>query len=317
LDQLPLCHGTINPALGFSCVNRSMLDNSAQPSTPAQTLMQSPQFSRALTAIGLAPLVLDNRHRTLVMQRRLAIGIPVAMISRDPMHEPDRLLEQVYLAGLENSPLILSPDRPVPALRRIGAIRVVSAASIANLDLAPPRDRRLARMHPKWRNRLRRAERSGLRIERWPFERGLHDWIFRLDRAQQIRRRYRNWPVPLTQAYARANPGQAQVFTALEGSRPIAAMLFLRHGDCATYHIGVTLARGRDLCAHNLLLWSAGCWLADQGVRSLELGMINTEDTPGLARFKLGTGANVRPLGGTWLYARPLRRVVRCLSFHG
>jgi hypothetical protein len=33
----------------------------------------------------------------------------------------------------------------------------------------------------------------------------------------------------------------------------------------------------------------------------LDLGTVDTENAPGLARFKIGSGAQIRSLGGTWL----------------
>ena len=36
------------------------------------------------------------------------------------------------------------------------------------------------------------------------------------------------------------------------------------------------------------------------GVHVLDLGGLNTEDVPGIARFKLGAGGKVKTLCGTW-----------------
>jgi hypothetical protein len=41
--------------------------------------------------------------------------------------------------------------------------------------------------------------------------------------------------------------------------------------------------------------------LAAEGLRWLDLGTVDTEAAPGLARFKLGTGARLRRLGATCL----------------
>jgi hypothetical protein len=38
-----------------------------------------------------------------------------------------------------------------------------------------------------------------------------------------------------------------------------------------------------------------------EGVRWLDLGSVDTEKAPGLARFKLGTGAELKRLGATML----------------
>jgi lipid II:glycine glycyltransferase (peptidoglycan interpeptide bridge formation enzyme) len=78
-------------------------------------------------------------------------------------------------------------------------------------------------------------------------------------------------------------------------------MLFLLHSPWASYHIGWSGAEGRRTNAHALLLWQAMLRLREEGFTTLDLGDVNTEDAPGLARFKIGTGALVAPLGATVL----------------
>ncbi|MGL4236328.1 hypothetical protein [Tabrizicola sp.] len=50
-----------------------------------------------------------------------------------------------------------------------------------------------------------------------------------------------------------------------------------------------------------MMLTRAAEALAAEGVRWLDLGSVDTEAAPGLARFKLGTGAGLRRLGATML----------------
>jgi lipid II:glycine glycyltransferase (peptidoglycan interpeptide bridge formation enzyme) len=68
----------------------------------------------------------------------------------------------------------------------------------------------------------------------------------------------------------------------------------------ATYHIGWANDAGRELNAHNLLLWRAMQGLRERGIASVDLGGVNTHALPGISRFKLGTGGAVRTLAGTY-----------------
>jgi lipid II:glycine glycyltransferase (peptidoglycan interpeptide bridge formation enzyme) len=77
-------------------------------------------------------------------------------------------------------------------------------------------------------------------------------------------------------------------------------MLFLVHGSTATYHLGWADDAGREHSAHNLLLWQACSLLAERGVQQLDLGGVNTQSNPGLARFKLGAGGRVVTWAGTY-----------------
>jgi lipid II:glycine glycyltransferase (peptidoglycan interpeptide bridge formation enzyme) len=77
--------------------------------------------------------------------------------------------------------------------------------------------------------------------------------------------------------------------------------------------MGVSLPEGRRLNAMNALLWEAMRWLARQHHDRLDLGILNSDDAPGLTRFKLGTGAVPHRLGGTWLHMGTLAPFARHL----
>jgi lipid II:glycine glycyltransferase (peptidoglycan interpeptide bridge formation enzyme) len=78
-------------------------------------------------------------------------------------------------------------------------------------------------------------------------------------------------------------------------------MLFLIHGEAATYQLGWTSDQGRDLHAHNRLLWAAIEELKTRGVRWLDLGGVNTQRSAGVARFKIKTGGRVVTFAGTYI----------------
>lgn len=75
-----------------------------------------------------------------------------------------------------------------------------------------------------------------------------------------------------------------------KGSEFIAMMMFLKHGQSATYQVGWSSDVGRKHCAHHLLLWRARTMLQEYGVKQLDLGGINDEND-GIKKFKEGTGA--------------------------
>jgi lipid II:glycine glycyltransferase (peptidoglycan interpeptide bridge formation enzyme) len=84
------------------------------------------------------------------------------------------------------------------------------------------------------------------------------------------------------------------------GKNTVGGMLFLIHGRVASYHMGWADDEGRQLNAHNALLWQAMAYLQGQGIEVLDLGGVNTHDLPGISRFKLGTGGRAITLAGTY-----------------
>ncbi len=185
---------------------------------------------------------------------------------------------------------------------------LVTAPHVAELDLTRPAEQRLADQHGKWRNRLRHAQKSGLTVGHRRFELPRDSKVLALEEAQRRQRGYRALPAAFMHAWCKANPGEARLFTVSKGHRALAYMLVLLHAPVATYHIGWSGMEGRRLSAHTLALWEASAWLAQKGYRRFDLGTLDTESAPGLARFKIGSGARVRALGPTCLW---LPRLIR------
>lgn len=157
-----------------------------------------------------------------------------------------------------------------------------------------------ARLDQKWRNRLVRAEAAGLRIEIARGGRHL-DWLLAAHGRLMARKRFRGPPPEfVADAVAAADPADVFVVAALWRSVPVAGALVLRHGRAATYWIAAAEPEGRAAQAGNLVLWRAMLALRDAGAATLDLGLVDTDRSPDLARFKLGTGAAVRTLCGTW-----------------
>ncbi|MFP5481461.1 MAG: GNAT family N-acetyltransferase, partial [Alphaproteobacteria bacterium] len=80
-----------------------------------------------------------------------------------------------------------------------------------------------------------------------------------------------------------------------------AAMAFVVHGGSASYHLGWASMAAKAAGVHGVMLARAAEALRAEGVAWLDLGSVDTEAAPGLARFKLGTGAELRRLGATCL----------------
>lgn len=194
---------------------------------------------------------------------------------------------------------ILNADSDINAsLKHAGFRKVMTPASVAEIDLTNP-----PQMLGKWRNALRKAERSPIKTTHKPFHPNRDRWLFAADAAQQRAKKFRTMPHIIVQNW----PSRDTILSiATHKGDVIAAMLFLIHGSTATYQIGWANAKGRDFCAHQRLLTEASVHLKSRAVQRLDLGTIDTVNTPGLARFKIGAGATVRPLGGTWA-ALPLR----------
>jgi len=183
-----------------------------------------------------------------------------------------------------------------------GLSRVMTGYSTVLLDLKTPLATLKAQLDGKWRNRLTKVlANDKLRVHVQPSVKRC-TWLLGKELDQREVKKFHGLPTDFVQAYiAAADPRQAFVVAYAElGKNTIAGMLFLIHGRAASYHMGWADDEGRQLNAHNALMWQSMAYLQDLGIELLDLGGVNTHDLPGISRFKLGTGGRAVTLAGTY-----------------
>ncbi len=219
---------------------------------------------------------------------RCLFGLHICLATHGPLFfaatreaEMLRLIRRALPFGVA----LISPERG------LGGLPLSAAPEVAELSLAGDLAQLRARMDPKWRNGLRKAEKSAGSVTciRPPPEALMP--LLRAEKARQSKGAYRALPPEFTLALQAASAEALRLFTCED-----AQMLFVTHGNTATYQIGHTGPKGRCSNAHNLILWEAMQHLRSEGITRLDLGTINRAKAPGLARFKLRTGAQARRL---------------------
>ena len=276
-------------------------------------LQQAPDYARAISNMGadvqafvahargdpIARFQIVSRKMGPVMVRWLPRG-PVWSDLATPDDRQTLLRTLPYSVNLAGA-WILAADC-IEDAKHMRATPLLSAQHVAEIDLTLTPAARLARQHVKWRNRLRHAERAGLDVTHRPLNSEKDGPVITKEVQQQHQRRYKNLPPAFLLAWMHSNPKAHRLFEVKRGAETLAHMVILLHAPVATYHIGWTGPTGRKLSAHNLALWTVANWLSRKGYTRLDLGSVDTENTPGLARFKIGSGAQVRALAPTSLY---------------
>lgn len=259
-------------------------------SPPFLPLPQSQPYMQAAAACGAKVFQADfGLGEAVVVQRGR-----MRLISRGPVWQagvPD-IDRRAALRRFARWPglTLVTPEEGVAGF---GLIPLVTPTTHAIWDLGG--DIR-GRIYRKWRNHLAAAERAGT-----TFDRDQPGALARLLSQDVVQRRHRGYRT-LPPRFTLALPMDAlRLWEWRHEGRIAAAMGFIRHGATASYHMAWGNDAARRRAIHTLMLWQAAQALRREGVRWLDLGSINTEDAPGLARFKLGTGAVARPLGPTML----------------
>lgn len=253
--------------------------------------------------VALAQFIL--RRWGSVLSMALCSRGPVwlqAMSVQDKTHVYKSMRKSLPLKGLR---LVLITPEEV----RSGSLglspwrRVMTSYATVMLDLKQsPQDLRSG-LDAKWRNRLVAAEASELKVQRMGSNPGQYRWLLDQEEAQRQQRGFAGLPLPFFDAYiqSRKQPDKTVLTMRADlGRDRVAAMMFLQHGQAATYQVGWSNEQGRQLNAHNLLLWQAIAALQQRGIQVLDLGGINTARSAGIARFKIGTGGEVLQLAGTY-----------------
>ncbi|OYX45642.1 MAG: hypothetical protein B7Z02_00180 [Rhodobacterales bacterium 32-67-9] len=306
-----LSHAGIRRALGFRGLNAAMKIvwdgfGAEDGGAAALPLQQSAAYAAALARLGRATrcagILLDGEPVGFarVVARRLG-PYRLSLVLRGPVWttsvSPEVEGEALRQIARSVSPLVVVPERGGVGGR--GVVPLVTPRHVALLDLTPEAGLLRAGLNAKWRNRLVRAEEAAGQVRIGHPDPASVAALLTRDAAQQRARGYRALPVRFTHAWLAGDPGSALHAEARQRGETIAAMLFLLHWPWASYHVGWSGPEGRCLNAHNLLLWRAILRLKAEGYTTLDLGDVNTEDAPGLARFKIGTGAAVAALGAT------------------
>lgn len=194
------------------------------------------------------------------------------------------------------------PDDPKSAaMLRAQSLRpVVTGYSSIWLDLRPSLEALRAGLHGKWRNALRQAEKAGFDVGVTTNPRRLTESLASYDRFRRAKR-FVGPDGDFIAALAGHDPKAVVALTARQRGDQVAGVILVRQGRAATYLASWTSDDGRVGQAHNLLLWRGIETLKESGIDWLDLGGVNTESQPGIARFKLGLGGDVFTLAGTYL----------------
>ena len=284
-------------------------------------LQQAWAYGDALTSLDVVmrrAMVWEDGQLLAVAQfmcKRIAGYVSLASCTRGPVWHPGASPAQraiVYRLLRQSIPLnrlkvlLFSPDRTRPEVDAVeikGMSRVMTGYATVLLDLTSPLASLKQSLDGKWRNRLTKAlSNERLRVQVQPSLKRCQ-WLLGKEMDQREAKKFHGLPTDFVQAYIDANTDPRQSFAvayAELGKNTVAAMLFLIHGRVASYHMGWADNDGRQLNAHNALMWKAMVYLQEFGVEVLDLGGINTHDLPGISRFKLGTGGRAVTLAGTY-----------------
>lgn len=291
------------------------------------TVQQDWAYGASMQAAGLQvhrAEVKLGEHTVALAQfvcRRYFGLLGIALCTRGPLWLSELAPEvqaRIYQALKRSLPLrrlrliLFSPALSDPLDASLaGLTRVLTGYATVQIKLTQSATDLRASLGGYWRNRLVAAEKSGLVVVAVDSNSRQYQALQAEETQHRARQAFYALPLAFTERYIQAHGNAEQSVLILQaeantphalGTKPaVAAMLFLLHGSSATYHWGWSNAQGREMNAHNLLLWQAMLMLQARGIELLDLGGVNTRDLPGISRFKMNTGGQLVVYAGGYI----------------
>lgn len=280
---------------------------------PRSNWMQSLTLAKALKDLfkkhsRIGAIRLDGKIIGMLTLQEVAIG-PFKMVElyRGPiwfyespeaswLEEFAKLFAKEYPRGLLQRRRWLPewPDSETArkTLKRLGFKGTKNFYETIWLDLTRPEDELRASLKSNWRGHLNRGVNAELDIR---IDRDGSSIPLFIDYHEQerTRKKYltRGADLLTNELKNAATLKELLILWAVEGKEPVAAVAIVMHGNSATYRAGWSLERGRELRAHNVLLWDAVTMLKGAQYRALDLGGTTpTSGSAGYIKFKQGMG---------------------------
>ncbi len=167
------------------------------------------------------------------------------------------------------------------------------------LDLTQDEDTFRATLKAQWRNKLNKGPKAGLQIK-WEYNPKAFSALLMNYSYDRAKKEYDGPSVKLLHSLARTFGDNMMIGRAILDNQTVAAILILCHGKAATYQIGWSNNKGRDVAAHNALLWRAVLELKKKEIHDFDLGGTNDEGAKHVKAFKKGMGGQEITLVGLY-----------------
>jgi lipid II:glycine glycyltransferase (peptidoglycan interpeptide bridge formation enzyme) len=174
------------------------------------------------------------------------------------------------------------------------------------LSLDQPKDNLRKALQQKWRNLLNKAEKMGTELHPVGNEVDMDFLLSEYDRFMKDRD-FQSTSSSLIKAMYRSSHDSIFAVIARKQDRYLGAVVIVKHGDAATYLVGITSDEGRKANANYLLLWNGLIHCMEAGLRWFDIGGIDEVNTPGIAHFKKGLGYTPYQLVGEFEGYKGLR----------
>ena len=184
--------------------------------------------------------------------------------------------------------------------------RAIPPAGSSFLKLSCDKDSLMSNLNGKWRNMLRKAQKSDLVISKFEGEEIPVLLVENIYKKLKDEKGFDGLSDSILHQFLTNNSfaNDVKVFvcseTELTGKDcdPAGVLISVHHGDTATYLVGYTNQVGRKFNVNYLMLWHAILNAKKSGLSYYDLGGLNSSTPEGIRRFKSGLNGKEYSLTG-------------------
>lgn len=272
-------------------------DSNGHPVALAQILTRSISILGGIARMNRGPLLLDGFPEDQKIER--ALDVIQALL-----REARRRRWWV----VQISPELTGTDKVFAGMTQMGLRKQpngVCSSALVNLDV--DENTLLMSLDGKWRNVLRKGQRLGVEVKHIDAKKPEQNLLINGYREFQMSKGFEGLSESLLRNLAtqQGNRWHFDLFVSLApqeqesvNNEPIGILATIRHGDTATYLIGFTNDRGRQMQANSVMLWNAILNAKQSGCKWFDVGGLGPETPKGIAEFKRGLNAEPYELAG-------------------
>jgi hypothetical protein len=284
-------------AEGWHALRFLISDNNGHPIAIAQVLTRSLPLLGGIARLNRGPLLLEELPELEKIESALDV-------LRVLLQEARRRFWWV----VQIAPELPYTDDICKSLIQIGLRRRPEIAwASGRMALGEDEKSLLMSLNGKWRNCMRKGERLGVLVEHYNGSGATQDMLISGYAEFQRSKGFEGLSEALLRSLV-AQQGKMWQFklfiardpNASNGDEPLGMLVTVRHGDTATYIIGYSNDRGRQMQANSVLLWHAILHAKEAGCVWFDIGGLSEATDKGVAEFKNGLNAVPYKLAGEW-----------------
>jgi hypothetical protein len=177
----------------------------------------------------------------------------------------------------------------------------------SRINLKESEENLLMNINSKWRNMLRKSEKTGIIIEKSNLDKENLAFLLKFYNESQKKNNFIGVPNTVLKSLASQSSETYNfnyyVSKSPENNQIIGILVSIRHGSTSTYLIGASDSDGRKYNANYAMLWAAILNSKKNGCLWYDLGGINENTTVGIKRFKTRlNGQNYSLVGEYWSF---------------